>query len=286
MRIAILGAGRMGQGLALALAGRGIEVALGSRSSHPVAPPLRLHPAGLAGAARDAELVLLAAPDDAIAEVAAGLARADAIRPDQVVLHVSGLLDRSALEALAPSGAGLGSFHPLQTVADPRTAAERLRGAYVAVEGDARAVAAGRELAGLLGLTAVRLDAAAKPLYHAAATVAANYLVVLLEVAERLAREAGVAPELAGKLFLPLVEGAVANVAELGAAGALTGPVRRGDARTVAAHLAALPAGDRELYRVLGLRALALAEAAGLDPGRVARVAAALRGGEVASDAR
>ncbi|MBA3258849.1 MAG: DUF2520 domain-containing protein, partial [Gemmatimonadales bacterium] len=88
---------------------------------------------------------------------------------------------------------------------------------------------------------------------------------------------AGVPAEVAGRLYLPLIRGAAGNL-ELGPAAALTGPVRRGDVRTVEAHLAALESEDRELYRLLGLAALRLARQSGLDPAAADRVEAVLTG--------
>jgi predicted short-subunit dehydrogenase-like oxidoreductase (DUF2520 family) len=105
--------------------------------------------------------------------------------------------------------------------------------------------------------------------------MAANYTVALAGVAERLAVEGGVSPEVAERLYLPLIRGAVDNL-ERGPVAALTGPIRRGDVRTVEAHLSALASNDRELYRLLGLAALQLARDGGLDPATADRVEAAL----------
>jgi predicted short-subunit dehydrogenase-like oxidoreductase (DUF2520 family) len=272
--VAILGTGQMGQGLAVALRRSHHPVFLISRTLHPVIAPLRLHRGDRSDAIREAGVVLLAVPDAAIAPVASELAREGAVESRHAVLHLSGLLDRGALGPLVPSGAALGSFHPLQTVSDPASAPERLRGAYAGVEGDERALAAGREMATALGMTAVAIPPAAKPAYHAGAAIAANYTVVLAAVAQRLAASAGVAPDVARRLYLPLIRGAAANL-EMGPAAALTGPVRRGDAETVAAHLDALAPGDRELYLLLAREALRLAREAGLpaeSADRVARV--------------
>ncbi len=130
-RVTIIGAGRMGQGLGLALKRRGYKVILVNRTQREVTPPLVLHQGSLAEATDGAELVLIATPDDAIPQVAAELASARAIARDQVVLHLSGLLDKSALSRLEETGAGLGSFHPLQSVAEVghrrRAAQGRLR---------------------------------------------------------------------------------------------------------------------------------------------------------------
>jgi len=194
------------------------------------------------------------------------------------VLHLSGLLGRTALEALEPTGAALGSFHPLQTVADPATAAERLRGAFAGIEGDARALEAGRRLAAHLGMTPVELSAGGKAAYHAAATIVANYTVALVGMAVRLAAEAGVPADLAPRLYLPLLHGAVGNLDRLAPAEALTGAIRRGDSGTVRAHLDALAPADRRLYAVVGLEALALARRAGLAEELAVEVERVLRG--------
>jgi predicted short-subunit dehydrogenase-like oxidoreductase (DUF2520 family) len=269
--VVIVGAGRMGQGLALALGEAGRQVALVSRSSHAVIPPLQLHSGPREAALRDASVVVLAVPDGAITSLAAELAAEGGITPHHVVLHLSGLRDREALSPLAPSGAALGSLHPLQTVSDPATAAARFAG----VEGDDRALSAAEALARSLGMVPVRIPPGAKPAYHAGAAFAANYTTALVAVAERLALAAGITPDVARRLYLPLIRGAAANL-EAGPAAALTGPVRRGDVETVAAHLAALGPEDRKLYLLLGREALRLAREAGLPSEAAARMARVL----------
>jgi predicted short-subunit dehydrogenase-like oxidoreductase (DUF2520 family) len=277
-RVTIIGAGRMGQGLGLALKRRGYKVVLLNRGPRDVIPPLVLHQGSRSEATAGAELILLATPDDAIAGVAAELAAERAVSRDQVVLHLSGLLDRTALLPLEETGAGLGSFHPLQSVAEPATAAERLKGAYVGVEGDERALIAAERLANTLRLVPVRIPAAAKPAYHAGAAFVANYTVALVGVAERLARSAGVPDEIASRIYLPLLGGAVANLTSLGPAASLTGAVRRGDVETLQAHLDALSGEDRKLYKTVAQAAVALAREAGLSAEAAARVDAILNG--------
>jgi predicted short-subunit dehydrogenase-like oxidoreductase (DUF2520 family) len=277
-RVTIIGAGRMGQGLGLALKRRGYKVVLLNRGPRDVIPPLVLHQGSRSEATAGAELILLATPDDAIAGVAAELAAERAVSRDQVVLHLSGLLDRTALLPLEETGAGLGSFHPLQSVAEPATAAERLKGAYVGVEGDERALIAAERLANTLRLVPVRIPAAAKPAYHAGAAFVANYTVALVGVAERLARSAGVPDEIASRIYLPLLGGAVANLTSLGPAASLTGAVRRGDVETLQAHLDALSGEDRKLYKTVAQAAVALAREAGLSADAAARVDAILNG--------
>ena len=275
-RVTIIGAGRMGQGLGLALKRRGYKIALVARTPRDVTPPLMLHQGSRAEATAEAELVLIATPDDAIGSVAAELAREGAITRDQVVLHLSGLLDRNALLPLEETGAGCGSFHPLQSVAEAATAAERLKGAYVGIEGDDRALVAAERLANTLRMIPVRIPASAKPAYHAGAAFVANYTVALVGVAERLARAAGVSPDIAARIYLPLLGGAVANLNALGPAASLTGAVRRGDEQTIRAHLKALSPEDRTLYRTVSRAAITLAKEAGLPDGAAQRVEEAL----------
>lgn len=267
----------MGQGLAIALGRGGVEVTLLARGPRPVVEPLVVFGGPWAEATRETDIVLVATPDDAIPVAAAALAAQKAILASHVVLHLSGLLDRRALEALSSTGAGLGSFHPLQTIADPATAPARLLGAYAGVEGDPRAQADGEWLALMLGMHPIRLAASAKPAYHAGAVFAANFLVALAGVAERLARDAGVTPDDASRLYLPLLRGTASNL-DAGAAAALTGPIVRGDIETIRAHLAVLGAEDRELYRRLGLATLPLARKAGLSGEAATKVSDLLDG--------
>jgi len=263
--VAIIGAGMMGQGLGLALLRQGYEVRLAARRSKRVPRGLRLVVGDPRPAVEGASVILVATPDDRIGEVARRLAALGAIRRSQVVLHLSGLRDWRALAPLQAQAGGLGSFHPLQTIADPRGAPERLKGAFAGIEGDRRAIGAASRLARDLGMTPIRLSAAAKPAYHAGAVVAANYVAVLAAIAERVAASAGIPARVAGKMYRPLLLGAAANIAELGSERALTGPVRRGDARTVLAHLRALGRRDRELYAGLAREALGIARKAGLN---------------------
>lgn len=265
----------MGQGLALGLTRAGYQVALLSRSSHPVIPPLRLDARPRGEVLREVATLLLAVPDGAITPLASELAGQGGVESRHVVLHLSGLQDRLALAPLEATGAALGSMHPLQTISDPAAAPERFAGAYTGVEGDDRALQAAEGLARALGMTPVRIPADAKAAYHAGAAFAANYTTALVAVAERLAMTAGISEAVARRLYLPLFRGAAANL-EAGPAAALTGPVRRGDVETVQAHLQALEPSDRELYLLLAREALRLAREAGLPQEAADRMARAL----------
>ena len=177
--------------------------------------------------ADDADLVLLCVPDGAISEVAAQ------VEPGPWVAHVSGATPLSALE---PHSRRF-SLHPLQTFTRAR-GPEQLDGAWAAVTAeDEDGRAAGFWLAETLGLKPFELADEARPLYHAGAAIASNYLVTLHEVASELFRAAGAPPE----ALVPLMRRTIDNGFEL------TGPIERGDWETVEAHRRAIRDARPEL---------------------------------------
>ena len=189
----------------------------------------------LHGAAEGADVVVIATPDAAIAGVAAAIAP----RPETIVMHLAGSL---GLDVLAPH-ARRASLHPIVALPDADTGARRLFAAWFAVAGDAVA----REIVDALEGHAVEVDDDKRVLHHAAAVIAGNHVVALLGQVERVAAAAGMPLD----AYLGLVRGAIDNVEDLGPAAALTGPVARGDWSTVAAHLDALPADERETYAAM-----------------------------------
>ena len=192
--------------------------------------------------------------------------------PDLAVVHVSGALGLDALSVLKPNPRG--SFHPLQSFPTPRSW-DAFKGITIAIDATTPELLRRlKELIKLLGATPRRVRDRERVLYHAAAVFASNYVTVVVAEAVRLLELAGWPRAEAEAALMPLVEGAVENLRRRGVVGALTGPIRRGDADTVSAHLAAL--GDPQLYRILGLVALQIAEEAGLDPEAVERTRRAL----------
>lgn len=271
----VAGAGRVGTALAGALARAGVRV-LGLWARDPVAAQAAAQiagvPAGVPGAGmdlpaamRDAEVVIVAVRDQAIAEVATRLVDAGLVGAGHVLLHCSGA--HSAAEALGPAGArvgGAGTMHPLRAVVSGPSGMDALTGAIFGIEGDARGLAAARALVAALGGTPLVLAAEHMTRYHAAAAIASNYVIALIDAAAALLGRAGIAEADAVAALVPLVQGSVANVAARGPAQALTGPIRRGDRVTVERHLAVLadtPDLDT-LYRVLGRRTVDLARRA------------------------
>ena len=224
-----------------------------------------------AGAVAAAGIILVSVPDDAIAEVAADLAPQVAACRGRIFLHLSGAHPARLLGPLAGSGA-LGSLHPLLSLAEPESGAARLGRCLYALEGEPAAVAAAQELVHSLGGRFILLRPEEKVRYHAAAVMAANYLVGLIDVALGLYASLGLARDAALAAVWPLVEATTANLGKLGPEAALTGPISRGDLATVRGHLAELDKIDplaARIYRDLGQATLALAERAGrIDAGR------------------
>jgi predicted short-subunit dehydrogenase-like oxidoreductase (DUF2520 family) len=274
--VSIIGAGRLGQALALALSSAGYPiVALVARHARKAEKAAALLPKTKAiglGATQlrdlpDCDLVIISTPDDAIGDLArklAGLRKGGGI-----VLHTSGALSSSILKPLAKIGFGTGSIHPLVSVSEPRAGAEALRGAYFCVEGDRRAIAQARRIVGDLKGVAFSIKSESKPLYHAAAVMASPNLVALFDLATEMLEACGLSNRNASKVLLPLVESTVENLKLAKPAKALTGTFARGDFSTVKKHLSALSKKEHkdalQIYRLLGLRSLRLAERNGLD---------------------
>jgi predicted short-subunit dehydrogenase-like oxidoreductase (DUF2520 family) len=254
--IGFVGAGRAGAGLGAALAQAGYRIRLHGRKPREIPATIEFTYGGRPPWLDDVDALVLAVPDDVLGDVARDLAADERIAKVPVVLHLSGVLDSKVLQAVASRGCAVGSMHPLQSLTGVTAAAERLRGAAAAIEGDPKAMQLADELATALRMTPLRIPAAAKPLYHAAAVFASNYLVVLAATAERLLERAGVSDDDASAALAPIIRGTVENVVHYGANQALTGPLARGDSATVRKHLEALPAEEAALYRALGRAAL------------------------------
>ena len=280
-RHCLVGPGRLGSALLRALTGAGQRVTavglrpaagLDTESTPPrlvVSDAVRL---SLSEAAGRPLVVWLTVPDDAIAAVAADTlsAAGDADLDAVVAVHCSGLMGLQQLAAWRRAGAQVVAFHPLQSFAptavgpaDPMS--DPFAAVPVAVTADTpQAEAAGTALAEAIGGRPFPLHEADKPLYHLAAAVASNLLVALQSQAGELMRQATHQGSLtdALQLLAPLVRTSLENSLRLGPERALTGPVARGDAGTVRAHLALLahePARLGDSYRLLSQQALALA---------------------------
>jgi predicted short-subunit dehydrogenase-like oxidoreductase (DUF2520 family) len=261
----------MAQALARLLVERGqLVAAIAGRSMERAARAAefaggRVAAVALAELPARAERVIVAVSDQAIPEVAAILAGAG-MRAG-VALHTSGAYGPEALKPLEAAGVSCGVWHPLQTVPTPEAGCANLPGVSFAVSGDGHAAAWALELTALLGGTALRIRPENMPLYHAAAVMASNYVVTLIDAAAILMQAAGVGEQEALRALEPLTMASAAAASARGPARALTGPIERGDVATIERHLVALsgvPLEVRSLYRAAGLHTVAIARRAAL----------------------
>ncbi|MDQ7791910.1 MAG: DUF2520 domain-containing protein [Clostridia bacterium] len=266
-RVAIIGAGKVGSALGVALRNRGYRitgVASRSRASaERLAVRVEAHaasdPCAVVG---EADVVFITTPDREIGPVAFDIAHRGGFHSGQVVAHTSGALTAEELAPAREYGAAVVSIHPLQSFADTETGVERFGGCYFAVEGDAAAIPVAEQVVADLGGVLLHLKGEDKALYHAAACVASNYLVALIHLATGLLERCGLDREHGLQALVPLLDGTLQNIKEMGATQALTGPVARGDVPTLQWHLEAFGRSDAiagDLYRRLGLYALQVA---------------------------
>lgn len=263
----IIGAGRLGKTLAQ-LAHRSGQYRIGAVvcRSLPAAQQACAFIGG--GAPRDslqalpaANLTLLAVPDGAIASVA---------------FHASGVGEAALLAPLAAAGVHCASLHPAFSFAEPARAVQGFAGTRCALEGDVTAFPVLRDFAAAIGAVPFDLAPGGKAAYHAALSIASNYLVTLHDLAARVAAQAGMSDEVAAAVLGGLMRQTLENTLALGPQAALTGPIARGDAGTVAKHRGVLPAADDALYCALGQATAGLA-ASRLDAAALAVVRAALQ---------
>jgi predicted short-subunit dehydrogenase-like oxidoreductase (DUF2520 family) len=198
-------------------------------------------------------IVIFCVPDDDLSAVARDWSESTGLTP-RAVLHTSGVHSAQALAPWRERGVAVAAWHPLVAVAAPARGA--FRGVWFGVDGDEVAAQVGRELAERLGGRTHVVRPEERSHYHAAGVFASNYLVACLRIAVDALRRASEDAEL--EALLPLAESALRNLGELGLRDGTTGPVARGDVRTVAAHLEVLDPRRAALYRGLGLELLEL----------------------------
>lgn len=285
--ILLLGPGRVGLSLATLFERAGLEVLgiWGRRESSLAAVrgavraplshgeiPVVLERAGV---------VLLTVADGAIAGLAGRLAGSERLVAGTVICHCAGALDAGALEPVRAAGAVTGTMHPLQSVPSVEAGVGSLPGSCFSLEGAAEAIVEARRLVEAIGGRPMVLGPGERMLYHAAAALAGNYLVTLLRSAAAMLEEAGMPAGEGAAALDPMVR-RVAERCGGGEAGtALTGPVARGDAATLAAHLDAVArarSADLDLFVALTLRTIDHVAAAGtLDGVTIERMRAVVR---------
>ncbi len=268
-RILVVGAGPVGHVLASGLERAGFPLRHWSRKLGPLWQE--------STSRRPADVVLLAVRDEGIAQAAAFVVEQGAAGPNTVLLHCAGALaPQEVLGAQVGQVAGIGLLHPLRSFAQPLPATNSaaqtfapidLTGTVLAVCGDQRGLQAAELLATALGGVVVKLTPERLPAYHAAAVMAAGHVASLLDIAVHLLRRLGLDQRSAEVALASLSRSVIDNIADVGLPQALTGPIARGDADTVAKHLLALNQISCEVttvYRTLSYTALDVAYRQGI----------------------
>lgn len=268
-KVSFIGCGRVGQTIGRALKEAGYEMGMiVNRTDDHTRKAIEFIGAGIhasdpVSAALSGNIHFVGTNDDSITDVVQALEEEiNASLENHYFFHFSGSVTSEVFEPLRKKGAAVGSIHPLQVFAEPHKALETLPGIYYAIEGQDRAMELAVQIVDRLQGKLLLIPTGRKVLYHAAGVFAANYLTVLVNIVIGIMEEIGESPEDSYQAFLPLMVGALQNIEEFGVGGALTGPVVRGDAKTIHNHLQALAALRPEwttAYKVLGQEAVEIA---------------------------
>jgi predicted short-subunit dehydrogenase-like oxidoreductase (DUF2520 family) len=283
-KISIIGVGRLGGALALALAQKGFEIenlivrnrATAARISQFVTPRPNISTLDEISEI-SSEIVFITTQDLEIEAVAEALAaRLKDRRPH--VFHTSGALSSGVLGALGRIGCRTGSIHPLVSLSDAVLGATRFADAYFCVEGDSDAVRTAKNIVAELGGKSFSIETEYKALYHASAVTACGHLVALIDTAIEMLGKCGLSEPAAQATLLPLIKSTVENLEVQTTAEALTGTFARADVRTFEKHLAALQTevSDEALaiYLQLGARSAHLAKRQGANAGNLEEIQA------------
>jgi predicted short-subunit dehydrogenase-like oxidoreductase (DUF2520 family) len=272
--IAILGLGKVGSAVGYLLRSAGYDiVAVASRTEESVEKNI-VYTGGkaftdFAKAADQADCIIIATLDDAIASVCETISKAGALRKGKKVIHMSGAGGLDILHSARQSGALVGSIHPIQSFADVESAIKTIPGSSFGITADDAIKDWCRRIVADLGGTPYFISEDDKPLYHAAACIASNYFVTLMNIVVNVYQALGFQQDEALRAFLPLVKGTLINVQNQGTTQSLTGPIARGDAGTIRKHLAAFETKLPEflnLYRDMGLFTVDIAREKGTLP--------------------
>ena len=244
--VSIIGAGRLGTSLGYALRKREYKIkALSCRTVSSAEESRKLIGEGIASTdnvktARAGKIIFLCLPDEEIEKVTRVLAGSDVNWSKKFVIHCSGLISSEVLEPLGAKGALTASLHPIQSFAQKKTPPAQFENIYFGLEGCTEALVLAQKIVRQLGGHPLILQPEDKALYHAACSTASNFFVVLLEMAVSLLRQIDLQEEKALQILLPLVKGTLHNVKKFNIRTSLTGPVIRGDQKSILKHLEAL----------------------------------------------
>ncbi len=225
-------------------------------------------------AVMEADCILITTPDDNIRSACNKIANSKLVK-EKFVFHMSGAGGIDLLDSAKEAGAFIASIHPLQSFSSINTAINNIPGSIFGITADKRAKKLSEIIVRDLSGIPIFITPAQKPLYHAAACIASNYMVSLLNVVESIYESIGISKTNARKAYLPLIYGTLKNVENSGSISALTGPIARGDAGTIKKHIAAIEKTQPQyssLYSTLGLIAVDIAQKKGTLSSKQAKI--------------
>ncbi|MCX5849025.1 MAG: DUF2520 domain-containing protein [Deltaproteobacteria bacterium] len=232
-------------------------------------------------AVQKADCILITTPDDVISSACKDIALCPAIK-GKLVFHMSGAGGLDLLDAAKKAGAAVASVHPLQSFSSIDQAIKNIPGSYFAITADKKAQATARNIVRDLKGIPLLISSDQKPLYHAAACLASNYLVSLMNTVESIYKSIGLNEKDAKAAYLPLVYGSLKNIENSGSIPSLTGPIARGDFGTIKKHIKAINKNMPQyssLYSSLGLITVKVAQQKGtLNARQVKTMNAILKG--------
>jgi len=283
---AIIGAGMVGTAIGFLLKKAGYKVIAIADKSPAALKRALPYTGGKAfrkpqEAVQEADCILITTPDDAISSACQEIALCQAIK-GKFVFHMSGAGGLDLLDAAKKAGASIASIHPLQSFSSIDQAIQNIPGSYFGITADKKSQLPAKNIIRDLGGIPIAISPDQKPLYHAAACFASNYLVSLMNVVESIYQAIGLNEKDAKKAFLPLVYGSLKNIEKSGSISSLTGPIARSDFGTIKKHITAINENLPQyssLYSYLGLITVKIAQQKGtLNAEQAKRINAILKG--------
>jgi predicted short-subunit dehydrogenase-like oxidoreductase (DUF2520 family) len=280
LSVSIIGAGRLGGALAIALARENYSIKQLVSHQRDVSEIKNLISPATEILSSDeleklsADIIFIAVPDSKIQATAKNLSTK--LQKTCFAFHTSGVLSSDVLEPLKKIGCQIGSLHPLVSISEAAAGAKNFKDVFFCVEGDESAAKVAQNIVADLQGKSFAVPTEFKSLYHASAVMASGHLTALFSLAIEMLAKCGLSETDAQKTLLPLVESTVKNLSSQNPARALTGPFARADVETIRLHLETLRQNaapeTMEIYRLLGVRSLQLAEKQNADEQNLERI--------------
>ncbi|WP_425449354.1 Rossmann-like and DUF2520 domain-containing protein [Dethiothermospora halolimnae] len=266
MKIGFIGAGKVGTTFGIYLKNNGFNIyGYNSRTKESGETSAKLTDSqyySIYDLSHGSDIIFITTGDDEIENVIDRLADNNLLKEGQIIAHMSGASSSDILKRAKKKGCFVYSIHPLQSFADIKKGVEDLKDTVFSIEGDKEKIDLIEDILNRCGNKYFEITKEQKSIYHATACVVSNYLVTLMDYGLSLFKSIGIDKDDGFKALYPLIDGTIKNIYGLGTEKALTGPISRGDIKTIERHINSLK-DDKEklkLYKILGLETLQLAE--------------------------